>query len=396
MRIHPLAGIQSPDNEGYWRESAVFENSRGLRNTIWIDIPLSAKAQVSPLGNHWLVCGFMLALASGEDVDIDADIDEHLTKNLRGINAIFNQWFHTRHWVAISAGKLCREAHSEGRNGLFFSGGVDSMFSLINAERDVPERRADDLIAVWGFDINLTEREEFLLLQQNLEHVASSFGKRLIPVITNLRSAGEPYHHEWGLKGHGAALATIAHLLSPGYSEVRIASSFDYRTIFPWGSHPFTDPIFSSSGLTIVHDGAAYSRVEKTALIARFPQALAVLHVCNKRDSADNCSHCGKCIRTMITLDIVGARNRSPAFDWSGFDTDTLAPVWLSDWVSRAFFEEIRVAAGKAERQDIVNFCNRSFAFSRWMRPIPQGLLNWPPVKLYERAVKAWLARRTP
>lgn len=66
---------------------------------------------------------------------------------------------------------------------------------------------------------------------------------------------------------------------------------------------------FYSSGMTL-------TRVAKTELISELPLAQTFLNVCVA--AGRNCSHCHKCIRTMMTLDIFG---KLPAFR-QVFDVD--------------------------------------------------------------------------
>lgn len=393
MRIQPLAGCCSEDHPDRWRESAMFVFADGRSQRIWIDIPDALKGEVSASGNHWLICGFMQAAETGEDIVIDTKVDPTLVRNLRNVSAIFAQWYGRKPCPQITASGTCRTAPPGTRRALFFSGGVDSMFSLFDSDTSGAEKGVEDLLTVWGFDIRLSEPEVFATHEKNLMEVAAAVNRPLIPVITNLRSAGEPFHRYWGEKGHGAAMAVVAHLLSPRYREVRIASSSGYAEISPWGSHPLHDPLFGSTGLAIVHDGATYSRVEKTARLAQHDQALPWLRVCNARQSAGNCSRCGKCIRTMLALDLIGARERATSFDWSDYDVATLAPILIADWWDRYYYQDIREAALRNGRRDIVDFCDRSFAYSRWMRPVPGRILNTRPAKLYAKLLRSWICR---
>jgi hypothetical protein len=58
------------------------------------------------------------------------------------------------------------------------------------------------------------------------------------------------------------------------------ASTYSYSNLAPWGSHPLTDPLLSTLGTRVIHDDAAFSRIEKTEFIARREMALRTLRVC--------------------------------------------------------------------------------------------------------------------
>ena len=61
---------------------------------------------------------------------------------------------------------------------------------------------------------------------------------------------------------------------------------------------------FSTSGLKILCDGGEKSRLEKTIDISDYEPARKYLHVCTSKPY--NCGQCPKCIRTLLTLDLIG------------------------------------------------------------------------------------------
>jgi len=61
---------------------------------------------------------------------------------------------------------------------------------------------------------------------------------------------------------------------------------------------------FSTSQIRIYSEGGARDRIEKTATVADFPLAWKYIHVC--WNEGDNCGTCGKCRRTLLTLDVLG------------------------------------------------------------------------------------------
>ena len=89
----------------------------------------------------------------------------------------------------------------------------------------------------------------------------------------------------------GAELAACLHLFSAEFSHALIGSSEPYDAlVLPWGSNPVTDHLLSGGHLTIVHDGAAFSRTDKIAFLSRFPAALKSLKVCwQGRQQGRNC-----------------------------------------------------------------------------------------------------------
>ncbi|MCK7480610.1 MAG: hypothetical protein M0C28_27800 [Candidatus Moduliflexus flocculans] len=130
-----------------------------------------------------------------------------------------------------------------------------------------------------------------------------SFGKTLVPVSTNYFSFGYRYNLSRNLT-QGSALAGVAHLL--GFSRVYVPAAYSYSQLVPLGSHPLTDPLWSSEDIRFVHDGAEARRVDKVMKIVENGAALANLRVCFS-DMNTNCGRCSKCLRTMIPLTLLDA-----------------------------------------------------------------------------------------
>ena len=59
--------------------------------------------------------------------------------------------------------------------------------------------------------------------------------------------------------------------------------------------------------LSVDHE---FTRVQKTRIVSEMPISYATLDVCNQAETVENCSRCPKCIRTLMTLDIIGAFER--------------------------------------------------------------------------------------
>lgn len=137
---------------------------------------------------------------------------------------------------------------------------------------------------------------------RNSEFALAS-GKPLIPVATNYFAFGYRYNLSRNLS-QGGALASVALIL--GFPRAFIPASYSYNQLFPLGSHPLTDPLWSVEGTEIVHDGSEARRVDKIKKIAGIGPALANLRVCFN-DMNVNCGHCLKCRRTMISLRLLQA-----------------------------------------------------------------------------------------
>ncbi len=249
--------------------------------------------------------------SGGGSLSAEGDISPLFISALSTIQDIFCVWDATLHRVEIAhARPVARSFATRNRVGTFFSGGVDSFYTLLKHQEEIT-----DIIFVHGFDIRLDDTALREKTASKIYEVASIFDKNVIEIETNIRELLDHYV-KWGASGHGAALAATGHLLAQEFSRIFIPGSYTYSELFPWGTHPVLDYLWSSENLAFVHDGCEATRVEKVALISKHDIALQSLRVCwENPDSTYNCGRCEKCLRTMINLKVHGALSRCTTFD---------------------------------------------------------------------------------
>lgn len=226
------------------------------------------------------------------------------------VQDVFQDWKPKYERVKIRGVHLERKKwNPRGRVGLFFSGGLDSFYSLLKRQDEIT-----DLIFIHGFDVPLEDHALRGVVLEMVQRVAAHFDKRVVEIETNARSFLEGFTF-WGLS-HGGAMASIGHLLAPEFNRIYMAGSGVYRSLTVWGSHPLLDPFWSSESIDFVCEGFEASRARKAALVAEYDIALQSLRVCLKNlPSGKNCGRCEKCVRTMIDLRISGALDRYPNFE---------------------------------------------------------------------------------
>jgi hypothetical protein len=257
--------------------------------------------------NDWtLPAALPLAMAMGCDVQFEPVISPLLLRSVPTIQQIFTaltsgQW--KRVAVGAEPGPVNRPCHENV--GLFFSGGVDSLYALIKNRDSITH-----LVLVQGFDIRLDQTELFTLAEAAARETAAEFGKQLIVVRTNVRDFSNRYAG-WGMY-HGAALAMVGHALSSVLGRCIVAATDTYAHMPCRGSHPLLDPLWSSEAMSFVHDGLEANRMQKLAVIAGSEAALSSLRVCWSSEREYNCGHCEKCLRTMTALLALGKLEACP------------------------------------------------------------------------------------
>ncbi len=290
---------------------------------LWYRFPLDYVTAVSARLNDAFVAALLTpAMKLGERLRIEGAVSGQLMQSLPLLQAIYQQWNAGLSIIPVDPSGLDHSpAHEERarRVSLFFSLGVDSFYSLLKNNRDHPddEKTIEDLLFVRGLDIAIDDPKVddlFGMSVLNARRVADQFRKKLLVGSTNLRHFTDRFVN-WGKTCHGAALASIALALGEGFTEVNIASSYHWENLFPWGSHPRLDPLWSNGKLLLSHDGCEATRLDKTRLVSEHPIALETLRVCYENpDSLYNCGTCRKCLRTMVELHHCGALDRCRTF----------------------------------------------------------------------------------
>jgi hypothetical protein len=282
-------------------------------------------------GNSLLALGLLHAMRSGEDLFVNAPVTPQLLANATKIQEIFSSWDDSMRVVGIGSHSTgAQSSHGTGV-GAFFSGGVDSFYTALKHIDEI-----DSLIFVYGFDIKLDQRATLLRIQRDLHSTSAELGKRLVEVQTDIRyfslgSVGWRFYH-------GAALATVAHLLSQHFREIFIPASLSHDAHFPYGSHPAVDYLWSSPGLRLTYDGFETNRFEKIRAISQSATALKWLRVCNTPTEAGrNCGLCHKCLCTMVALEIVGAMHQCRTFP-TLLDLGRIVALDLRDSETRNFW----------------------------------------------------------
>ncbi len=215
-----------------------------------------------------------------------------------------------------------------------FSGGLDCTFSLIRHARKLLGHGSYAIthaLMVHGLDVRLRHREAFRQLCQRVTPLLDELGVELIVARSNVRNP-VPHAPKVQLQPYGfsqaAQIAGIFHALAEDrFAHGVIGATEPYRNLLmPWGTNPATDYLLSNAGFGMVHDGAAFVRCEKAAVVAEHPTALRTLRVCLGQVGG-NCGVCEKCVRTRLNLMAVGVDN-PPCFD-QPFHLDMIEAIQL-------------------------------------------------------------------
>jgi hypothetical protein len=321
------------------------------------------------------------AAKAGAPLEIDAPLDSRLHEAAPRILAIARDFWGLE-GTSVRPREVVTRAPSGG-GAMFFTGGVDSFHTLQRCRE-----RIERLIYVHGFDVSLDDVARYAGARAWIKQVAAATGLKTVFPRTNLRPSHPFATLSWEAT-HVAALAAVAHALSPVVARVHVASS-DVPP--PWGSQPELDRLWSSGAVEVVNDGAECSRLDKVRAIADWDLVHRFLRVCwEKKSSAANCGICEKCVRTQAQFAAAGTLRRLTTFprgslveriDALPHAHDSLVGQWRD---IREAVDDRAVAAA------IDRYLARKMTPTEWLQHRTDWIKRWPAGRLLRRIGKRLL-----
>ena len=254
-------------------------------------------------GEPFLGIALLEAMIRNADIRMEGSIplSDNLYRRLSEIQTIYSCW--NSNLSRINIYTRTDPLKSVYDNvGCFHSAGVDSLHTLLQNMSEISK-----LIMLSGFEVSGNTPESWLQSVEKQTAFARSIGKELIPIETNVKSWTNKRKITWAF-AQGLILSSLGPLLR--CKRIYIGSSHTYNELFPWGSHPLTDPMWSTESTEVIHYGAGFRRGEKIKDLCKNQNFLDNLRVCWRSTHA-NCGECSKCIRTMTALYLLGASSKA-------------------------------------------------------------------------------------
>lgn len=253
----------------------------------------------------------LVALHHRRPLMIDAPVSSAWLENVSRLFPIWRDWWGYKGVTPDVASRIETDVGASAAKALLFSSGVDSFYSVLSGERH------EYLVGAHGFDFPLGDTTRMAALRKSLMDVSRLTNAQPIVIRTNFREHPAAGRGRLWERAHGGVLAAFGHLLHDRVGQLTISSSYGLKKPVPWGSSFMTDPLFSSERMRITQYGEEVRREEKIPVIAHHPLVRKQLRVCwENRAASGNCSRCGKCLMTMLSLAEAGVLNEfSDVFD---------------------------------------------------------------------------------
>jgi hypothetical protein len=329
-----------------------------------------------------------LAWLTGSDVHVrclDKDFKESMDRLQRFFKPIF-PWapFSTEIEVNELVENKIQVPDKERRTALLFSGGADSMYSLLSNMDHKPR-----LIMNWGID-DFPYPERRSHWEKTLD-VYRDFARRegldfnLIKTnasqILDSRRIGHRFHRELyngmirAALQHSLVLLPLAAPLSFNkFDHLIIASTFIPSYDFqknPRAAVPQADEMIVWANLNVSHDGFNLSRNEKIAGVISeyFKTNPTILRVCLRSPYIDgmiNDSACEKCLRTIASLTLAGVDPNTCGFHVDESTFQSMKSYWENVKISHPGYHWAQIKNSIPE--DIKQDFYGSREFFEWFR----------------------------
>ncbi len=248
-------------------------------------------------GEPFVVALLVSAMRSRRDLILPdtLPLDPGFAAGLAEQQEIFARWFPELRAVRIEAARAERHGPTGRYTG--YSAGVDSSYTVMQLQSAL-----DGVVLVDGIEYGIPNPALMSGVDEALRRTMAARGLPLVTVQTNAKWIGKATGGKWS---HfiGGSLASVPHAL--GVTSYAIAGSNSWENLRPYGTHPLTDPRWSSAATAISHHGAGALRIEKLAMLAAAPDLLAVLRVCFQ-GTEYNCGTCHKCLQTSAAMRATG------------------------------------------------------------------------------------------
>lgn len=214
--------------------------------------------------------------------------------------------------------------------GTGFSGGVDSFSTLKDWFFDCKDEdyKISHLFFFHVGQYGDVSKQATWIRATNRYAITENFAKQIgLPSLIMNSNVFDFYIKQWEYDAGVLIRIMSVFVFQRILKRYYISNSVSYSSMMNYASSletlgeftdPYMMPLCSVDGLEIIHDGAQYTRSEKTARIANNVFAQTQLNVCIKSDDDNvintmNCSSCGKCMRTQMALEAFGLQDKFDA-----------------------------------------------------------------------------------
>lgn len=290
-------------------------NFANVNQELWYSFPIEYRDYISiEVADAFVVGYLMFAMQHSLDIKSDLPISEKLLYSLKTeLIPFFCTYFPNHSNINLYADSY--DSNFQGTHvGTGLSCGIDSLSTIIRhglKEAD-GKYKIDTLTLLNTGYYRGAQPESLNNAISRSRSFADEFGFNFIYIDTNIAELTD-YNFN---SAHTYLTNSTILLLQKYFSNYFYASGVPISEFnLGKGDSAYFDIVslkdISTQSITFHSGCSIFTRVEKTKLIINSPQIFKHLYVCiGGGDGTENCSVCEKCIRTMLALESLGARDR--------------------------------------------------------------------------------------
>lgn len=308
------------------RLQSMFEMD-GIKDVLWYEVNKNYRNHLTFERADAFVVGLLyLALQKGVDIKVDFLMSERLNYSLNKylIPLLADVFKHSE--ITIYCDQLTSEPLGSAKGvGTGLSCGIDSFSTILDHEKgNCPEGNEITHFTYFnvgshGEDGDPKVKELFKKRIKPVESCANELNKGLIIVDSNLNEilmTGFAKIHT--IRSISVVLALQKFFKVYYYSSAVPVKQFNINKHHMGSYDIFSLNMLSTESTTLYSSCATLTRVEKTDMISKYSIVKKYLNVCVSDNL--NCGKCFKCLRTLLTLEILGElENYSSIFNLSEY-----------------------------------------------------------------------------
>lgn len=266
-------------------------------------------------GDAFLVGILLLAMEKGHDIQLNFPVSERLYYTLTTylIKALSLAISSLTEISIIHGGLDSTPIENAGAVGTGFSGGVDSFCTVYeHLHENCPEslKLTHFTFHNVGSHGDFGGEDSRKLFKERLKLVKPFADEKGIDIISVDSNLSEILTMDY-IPTHTIRNAAVILLMQKLFRYYYYSSGYEFTEFaispkLPSASYDILSlNMLSTESLTFFSAGASYNRFEKTKMIANYEPTYRYLNVCTS-GSSTNCSACSKCLRTMLTFEVLG------------------------------------------------------------------------------------------
>ncbi len=285
-----------------------------LAPALWFNIPKAYRSFISDSLDAALVALLLPAMRRKENIILKGPVSEKLLYNCRlNVQAFYKLFLKNIDIVDIKAESIVND--KPGSNNVFtgFSGGVDSFTTLQDHFYDQQVMPGFKITHLLFNNVGSHSSNDSRLINEKysrLKKLADSHDLPLINIDSNMHEFYAGFNF---LQTHILRNSSVVLLLQKGIGRYLYSSDSHYYQISIKkfnSSMAHGDflalPMLSTESTEILNTGSHYYRVDKIAKLTSETDTYQYLDVCIDEADANNCSACYKCLRTLLSLEVLG------------------------------------------------------------------------------------------